>query len=60
MGITDKEDLKYYHNVINEFKSNGIEPYATLFHPDNPNTLNEILKFHFFQSHPHINKIMTS
>ncbi|KAL7617716.1 hypothetical protein Lser_V15G00684 [Lactuca serriola] len=40
MGI-NQEGVDYYNNLINELIENGITPYATLFHWDLPNALEE-------------------
>ncbi|KAI3739227.1 hypothetical protein L2E82_29627 [Cichorium intybus] len=40
MGI-NQEGIDYYNDLINELISNGIVPYATLFHWDTPNALEE-------------------
>ncbi|KAI3510940.1 hypothetical protein L1887_18081 [Cichorium endivia] len=40
MGI-NQEGVDYYNDLINELISNGIVPYATLFHWDTPNALEE-------------------
>ncbi|KAI3765219.1 hypothetical protein L2E82_15247 [Cichorium intybus] len=37
----NKEGVDYYNNLINELKSNQIEPYVTLWHFDTPNCLQE-------------------
>ncbi|KAI3513224.1 hypothetical protein L1887_20551 [Cichorium endivia] len=40
MGI-NQEGVDYYNQLIDELISNGIVPYATLFHWDTPNALEE-------------------
>lgn len=38
-GTINKEGVKYYHNLLDALKANGIEPYVTLFHFDLPQAL---------------------
>ncbi|CAG7875586.1 hypothetical protein BRARA_E01658 [Brassica rapa] len=40
-GGIDENGIKYYNNLINELKANGIEPYVTIFHWDVPQTLED-------------------
>ncbi|WZZ59973.1 hypothetical protein YC2023_060080 [Brassica napus] len=41
IGGIDENGIKYYNNLINELKANGIEPYVTIFHWDVPQTLED-------------------
>nr|QWJ73449.1 beta-thioglucoside glucohydrolase 4-10 [Isatis tinctoria] len=41
IGGIDEKGVKYYNNLINELKANGIEPYVTIFHWDVPQTLED-------------------
>ncbi|KAF2557325.1 hypothetical protein F2Q68_00015966 [Brassica cretica] len=41
IGGIDENGIKYYDNLINELKANGIEPYVTIFHWDVPQTLED-------------------
>ncbi|CAN8268501.1 unnamed protein product [Cochlearia groenlandica] len=41
IGGVDEKGIKYYNNLINELKANGIEPYVTIFHWDVPQTLED-------------------
>ncbi|XP_054795431.1 beta-glucosidase 13-like [Prosopis cineraria] len=40
-GGVNKEGIAYYNDLINEIKSNGLEPLATLFHWDVPQSLED-------------------
>lgn len=33
--------VQFYHNVLDELKNNGIEPWVTLYHWDLPSALND-------------------
>ncbi|XP_072074045.1 cyanogenic beta-glucosidase-like [Arachis hypogaea] len=37
----NQEGIKYYNNIINELLTNGLEPFATLFHFDLPQALQD-------------------
>ncbi|RYR22977.1 hypothetical protein Ahy_B03g068256 isoform C [Arachis hypogaea] len=37
----NQEGIKYYNNLINELIANGLEPFATLFHFDLPQALQD-------------------
>ncbi|KAK8930860.1 Beta-glucosidase 13 [Platanthera zijinensis] len=40
-GKINEEGVRYYNNLINELLANGIEPYATIFHWDLPQALDD-------------------
>ncbi|XP_028787398.1 beta-glucosidase 13-like [Neltuma alba] len=40
-GGVNKEGIAYYNNLINEIKAKGLEPLATLFHWDLPQSLED-------------------
>ncbi|KAH0894999.1 hypothetical protein HID58_057428 [Brassica napus] len=40
-GGVDENGITYYNNLINELKTNGIEPFVTIFHWDVPQTLED-------------------
>ncbi|RLM58117.1 hypothetical protein C2845_PM18G01630 [Panicum miliaceum] len=40
-GGINYKGIKYYKNLINMLKENGIEPYATIFHWDTPQALED-------------------
>ncbi|KAE9600389.1 putative beta-glucosidase [Lupinus albus] len=40
-GGINQEGIKYYNNLINELLSNGVQPFATLFHWDFPQALED-------------------
>ncbi|XP_019088731.1 PREDICTED: myrosinase 4 [Camelina sativa] len=40
-GGVDENGIKYYDNLINELKANGIEPFVTIFHWDVPQALED-------------------
>ncbi|XP_020249966.1 cyanogenic beta-glucosidase-like isoform X2 [Asparagus officinalis] len=40
-GGINREGVQYYNNLIDELKSSGVEPYATIFHWDVPQALED-------------------
>ncbi|XP_023634596.1 myrosinase 4 [Capsella rubella] len=40
-GGVDENGIKYYDNLIDELKANGIEPFVTIFHWDVPQALED-------------------
>ncbi|OEL35432.1 Beta-glucosidase 24 [Dichanthelium oligosanthes] len=40
-GGINREGVRYYNNLINELLSKGVQPFATLFHWDSPQALED-------------------
>ncbi|KAE9600177.1 hypothetical protein Lal_00045799 [Lupinus albus] len=52
-GGVNKEGIKYYNNLINELLAKGLEPFATIFHWDLPQALED--EYGGFLSHNIVN-----